>query len=221
MGTEVDIDAGQGLLSLVPPFAIDDQGVTLRGPNPSLAQCGHGLVRLKRLHDGVKYWMGQLMNLTETLFAEEASQVIDQELLTEREAKAYMFVAKSVAPSVYEQAPSWEHALAVAKLKPDDDQESWLTLAAREGWSAQKLRSEIAQAGAEGKTVMCFWLVVACATEAKRDKLADKLESEGHSVKRQEKLKKIPKPKKAKKGPITAKGRKGAPAMNTRRRVPR
>jgi hypothetical protein len=161
------------------------------------------------------------MNLAEGLFAEEASQVIDSDLLDEAEAKAEMFVAKHVAPTTRAHAPSWEHARVVAALKAEKQAE-WLDKARAEGWSARKLQTALAQAGAQGKTVMRFWLVVECGTEAKRDALGDKLEREGYGVKRQEAMRKVPKPKKAKKGPVTAQRRqRGATKMNTRRRVPK
>jgi hypothetical protein len=126
-----------------------------------------------------------------------------------------------VAPTTRAHAPSWEHARAVANLKAEQQVE-WLDKARGEDWSARKLQTEIAKAGAQGKTVMRWWLVVECGTEAKRDGLAKRLEGDGFAVKRQEALKKVPKPKRAKKGPVTAQRRqRGAAKLNTRRRVPK
>lgn len=210
---------GLELVPLGPPFVVDSVALERRGPSPTLEQCGSALDRVKKVYSGVRYWLGDLMNLTETLFQEEASQYIDASYLSEQEVKDYRRVAEKVAPTTRAHAPSWEHARAVCHLLKEEQVE-WLDKARGEDWSARKLSSEVqAAAAVKGKTVMKFWLVVECGTEAKRDTLASRLTSEGFSIKKQEKLVKV---KKAKKGPVTAqKKRKGAPKMNTRKRVPR
>lgn len=217
------VEEGLELVSIGPLFVVDSVAVGQKpGSPPTLDQCGQALRRVVKIKDAVRYWLGDLMNLTEGLFAEEASQVIDQELLTEAEAREYTFVAKAVGPTVRAHAPSYEHAKAVARLKPEDQVE-WLDKArgADEPWSARKLQSEIAQALAEGKTIMRWWLVVECGTEAKRDKLADELGPRGYIVKRQEKLARVKTPKRKKKSVVTAQKRqKGAPKRNRRQRVP-
>jgi hypothetical protein len=152
------------------------------------------------------------------LFTEEASQIIDSDLLDEAEAKAESYVAKHVTATTRAHAPSWEHARAVANLKAEQQVE-WLDKARGEDWSARKLQTEIAKAGAQGKTVMRWWLVVECGTEAKRDALGDKLERDGYGVKRQEAMRKVPKPKKVKKGPVTARAKRAQKPSTKRRRA--
>ncbi len=154
----------------------------------------------------------------ETLFSEEAAQVIDQSYLSEAEVKAYGLVAKCVLPPTRSHAPSWDHAKAVVGVKDPEKQVEWLDRARAEAWSARKLASEIAQAGANGKSVMRWWLVVEAGTEAKRDKLADRLEVEGFTVKRQEKLKKIEKPKREKKAAKVVTARKRSSKRPAKRR---
>jgi hypothetical protein len=158
------------------------------------------------------------MNLTEGLFAEEAAQVIDHELLSEREAKAEMFVASHVRPTTRAHSPSWEHSRVVAGLDTGA-QLQWLDRARAEDWSPRKLATEIGLATADGKTFMRWLLVVDGQTEAKRDKLADRLAGEGFTASKRDALKKVPKPKKAKKQ-VTAK-RRGPAKMSNRRRVPK
>ncbi len=211
---------GLELVVLGSNFVVDSVALERRGPvSPTLQQCGGALLRITKVLSGARYWRGDILNLTEGLFAEEASQVIDQEHLTEAEAKAEMYVAKNVKPTTRAHAQTWDHAKAVAGLK-DEDQVEWLDKSRADDWSARKLSSEIASSKAEpGKTVMRFWLVVECGTEAKRDKLAEELTREGFTIKKQEKLSKVKKPKKAKKGPITAKGK--GQKMNTKRRPPK
>ncbi len=211
------------LVSLGAPFVVDSVALTRRtdtGAPPTLQECGQALARIIRISDAVKYWAGDVLNLAGTLFGEDASQLLDPDLLDEKESREWQRVAEKVDPVTRAHAPSWEHAQVVAKLATPQQLE-WLDKARADDWSARKLASELAQFAAQGKTTMRFWLVVECGTEAKRDRLADRLEGEGFSIKKQEALRKVAKPKKERKGPVTAqRKRKGAPAMNTRKRVP-
>lgn len=199
-------------------LAVNEHALVTLGGSPTFDQWSEAAERLKRIHGAVKFWIGDLLAMGESLFSEEASQVIDRSYLSEQEVKGYTSVARAVAPSVREHAPSWDHCRAVSRL-PAEQQTEWLDRARAEGWSARKLGSEVAQAQADGKTVMRWWLIVEAGTEHKRDTLADRLEGEGFTVKRQEKMAKVP--KRAKKGLVTAKKkRQGLPKMNTRKRVP-
>ncbi len=216
---------GLGLNELVPfqdgSLVVDSVALATRGGSPTFDQWADAADRLKKIHGASKYWIGDLLAMGETMFSEEASQVIDQSYLSEQEIKAFTYVAKAVLPTTRSHAQSWDHAKVVAPLKPDAQVE-WLDRSRGEDWSARKLASEIAQATSDGKTVMRWWLVVECGTEAKRDKLADELGPRGYTVKKQEKMAKVPKAKKAKramKGPVTAqKKHKGAPKRNQRKR---
>ncbi len=220
---------GMELVVLAAPFVVDGVALAKRDAmNATFGQCDDGLQRLKRIYGAARYWLGDLMLLTEGLFAEEASQLIDESFLSEKEVKDFCYVAGKVRPTTRAHAQSWDHAKAVAHL-PDEDQVEWLdraraggsTSGADEPWSARKLATEIGKAEAGGKTVMRWWLVVECGTEAKRDKLADRLEGEGYGVKKSEKLSKVAKPKRKKKAAITAqKKHKGAPKRNRTQRVP-
>jgi hypothetical protein len=210
------------LVVLGNPFVVDSVALTRRndGVALTLGQCAAALGRITHIRAATKYWRGDVLNLAGTLFGEEASQLLDPELLDEKETREEQRVAEKVGPVARAHAPTWEHAQAVAKLA-QPQQIEWLDRARGEDWSARKLSSELASFAAQGKTQMRFWLVVECGTEAKRDKLADQLSAQGFTIKKQEALRKVPKPKKAKKGPVTAQRKhKGAPKMNTRKRVP-
>jgi hypothetical protein len=215
------LDTAQMGLELVPlgqPFIVDAVALERRGGPPTLEQCGTALERVKKVYCGVRYWLGDLLLLTEGLFAEEASQIIDQELLTEADVKAFTFVSKNVAPTTRSHALSWEHAKAVAPLKSAERQVEWLDRARGENWSPRKLATEIEKANATGKTELKFWLVVGpIPTEAKMETLAKKVEADGYGVKRQEKLKKVKTAKKAKKAITARKKRAGGKASQRRR----
>ncbi len=219
MSTENESGAeNNGLIRLGPPFVVDSVGLARRGGPPTMEDCRIALGRICKVKDAVRYWRGDLLNLAGTLFAEDSSQLLDPELLDEKESAEEMRVADKVDPVARAHSPSWQHSQAVAKLAKED-QITWLDKARAEDWSARKLASEMAAAAGGGKTAMRFWLVVECGTEAKRNKLADRLEAEGHSVKRQEALRKVKKAKRKKKGPITAqKKRRGPTPLNQRKR---
>ncbi len=185
-------------------LVVDSVALGMLGGSPSFEQWSTAAERLKKVHGAVKFWIGDLLAMGESLFAEEASQVIDQSYLSEAEVKQYVYVAKGVTPTVRAHAPSWDHCKAVVGLKTEE-QEEWLDKARAEDWPARKLSSEIASAKAGGKTVMRFWLVVECGTEARRDKLAGELTTRGFSIKKQEKLAKVKLAKRKKKEPVTAK----------------
>ena len=206
------------LVPLGPPFSVDRVSLIQSGAAPpSLAQCGTAFHRICKINDWIRYGRGDLMNITEGLFAEEASQVIDHELLTEAEAKAEMFVSSRVSRTTRMHSPSWEHSRSVAALD-QGAQLQWLDRARAEGWTARKLATEISQATSDGKTFMKWFLIVDTPTEAKRDKLAEQLQADGWTVSKKEAVKKVPKAKKRKpKKEITARARK-APEASTRRR---
>ncbi len=215
---------GLELVQLDAPFVVDSVALERRtSVEITIPQCERSLRRLVKISDAVRYWQGDLMNLVDTLFHEEASQVIDHELMEEATAKQLMHVAQTVRPTTRAHAQSWDHARVVAYAKLEDDKQvEWLDRSRADDWSARKLATEIAQEQAgPGKTTMRWWLVVECSTEARRDKLAEELGPRGYTVKKQEKLTKVPKPKKAKKGPVTAKGKPAGRKMNTRRRPPK
>ncbi len=211
------------ILQLGPALAVGTTALEKRHETrlDSVTQLEAPMRRLSTIITFARFYRGDLMLLSEGLFGEEAAQIVDAEHLTEAEAKAEKFVASKVKPTTRTHAQSWDHARVVALLS-DEKQVDWLQRSKGDNWSAGKLATELAKASATGKTVMRWWLVVECRTEALRDKVAAELERRGHRVKRQEKLAKVAKPARAKKGPVTAqKKHKGAPKRNTRRRVPR
>ena len=230
MSTKVERAVGEAheqLVAVGAQFELGEHALTAPGPPPTMAQCGDGLMRLSKVASRIKFWGGDLLALTETLFAEEAAQIIDSELMDEREVKAEIFVATHVAPRVRDLAPAhdpWGYCNAVAGLKPSE-QEEFLLRAGENDWSLSKLRAEVAAAKAGGESKMRFLLIVDVRTEALQEKVGAELEGRGYHVTKRTGLRKEAKPKKAakaKKGPVTAQRKhKGAPKMYTRRRAPK
>jgi hypothetical protein len=186
-----------GLTDLVPlaePFHFTPHGLKVVGPKPTLEQCGQELHRLKLVRGGLDYNIGDLINLTEKLFGEDASQVIDAELLDERVASELRFVTGKVSEEVRKMSPGWEYSKAVAHL-PKPQQEKWLQQALDQDWIASKLKSEIAAAAAGGSTAMRYLVIVDTKTESKQKELAKKLEGDGFTVTVRTGVKKERKPK--------------------------
>lgn len=210
-------------LVLPAPFMLSRHVLSINGRQPSLEECGEALKRLSSISATIKYWRGDLIVLTEGLYTEAASQLIDAELLDEAEASAERFVAHNVPPEMRALAPSWDHARVVANLKPAE-QKKWLQQALDQDWIASKLKHEVLAAANGGETAVRYLLLVDAKTEAKQKELAKDLEARGYtctprtSVRKQRK-KKAPKAKRGKKE-VTAKKRRGAPKMYTRRRPP-
>ncbi len=195
------------LVDLGAALVVDSAGLARRQSVQiaSVTDLDRPMRRIAAVLRAIRFWRGDLMNLAETLFGEEAAQIVDSEHLTEAEARAEKLVAAKVKPTTRAHAQSWDHARAVLALN-DDQQVEWLDKSRAESWTARKLAAEVAQAIAgPGKTSMRFWLVVECGTEARRDKLADELSVKGYTIKKQEKLSKVAKPKRKKKEPVTAK----------------
>ncbi len=195
------------LVALGPELVVDSAALERRQSVPltNVLQLEKPMSRISRVIFAARLWRGDLMNLGETLFGEEAAQIVDSEHLTEAEAQLEKLVAARVKPTTRLHGQSWDHLLAVVKLD-DEKQRDWLDRSRAEGWTPRKLSTEIAAASAEpGKTAMRFWLVIECGTQARMEKLAEKLTADGYTVKRQEKLSKVKVVKRQKKEPVTAK----------------
>ncbi len=213
----------QELIHIGPPFRLTHggYGIELSGGTPAPEAFAKALLYIKVHADRMRYLRGDLINMAEAQLGEEASQVVDPEYIgDERDANADRYVSKGVAPELRMRAKSWEHAKAVAHLKPKE-QEKYLQLSLDEDWIPSKLKNEIATAGSSDKTGLRFLLVVDTKTEAKQKEWAKKLEAEGFSVTLRSSVKKEPKEKKKKgKKEITAKKRRGAAKMYHKRRTP-
>lgn len=203
-------ETGLELIPLGSPFHITERGLVMNHP-PSFEQAQEAAGKLKKVHESILYWIGDIAHMCEGLFHEEASQIIDQAWIDEKTVAACRFVSEKVSPKVRALAPSWEHARAVAAL-PEKQQEKWLQKALDEEWIASKLKSEIQSEAVGGESKMRFLLIVDCGTEAKQDALAKSLEKDGFSTTKRAGVKKEAKPKKKLKGEkkkeITARGKK-------------
>jgi hypothetical protein len=213
---------GMELVPLGPAFSLTEHSLSApMGVDPSIEQCGEAAQRLKTIFGAIAYWMGDLINLTERLHGEQASQVIDAGFLDEKLTADFRFVAQQVGVPLRAIAPSWDHARAVARLKPAQ-QEKWLQKALDEDWIVSKLKSEISAAEAGGSQALRFLVIVDAHTEAKQKALAAELEKQGYPCTLRSGLKREVKEKRARKakGGIRKGGakRRGAPKPYARRK---
>jgi len=177
-----DVDLGRGHVILAPsPFVLDEFGLQADGAQPSLDVCQQLAGQLKRVRGALNYWIGDLVTVTQRAHGEAASQVVDADWLPEKVVAECQFVAEHVGHDQRRIAPSWEHARAVAGLKPAQ-QVTLLQRALDEDWIASKLKSEVQASEAGGKTALRFLLIVEVKTEAQQEKLAADLTTQGHRV---------------------------------------
>lgn len=200
------------LVPLAAPFHFGEHGLTVNGgPKPTLADCADALRKVQRVAGAIRYCRGDLISYIEKVFKEEAAQVIDADLLDDKETRDDRFVAEHVLLPMRQKAPSWDHAKAIAGLPPAK-QEKFLQAALDNDWIASKLKSEVQSDQVGGESKMRFLLIVDCGTEAKQTAVADRLEKEGYGVTKRSGVKKEAKATKAKaakgKKEITARGKK-------------
>lgn len=202
-------------------FVVDSVGLSKHG-QISIAGAERTLGVLLRVHGGSQLWLGDLENIVEATFGEEAPQVIDHETyakhgISESTRKNWAWVAKRVCDANRRIAQSWSHMQAVAALS-ESVQRKFLEESRAEDWSVSTLKKEIASKTENSKSKLHFMLLVDCGTQAKQQKMATSLEEEGYTVTMKEVTKRESKPKKPKKE-ITAKS-KGKGKMSANRRKP-
>lgn len=207
------------LVAVGAQFMLDSVGLSLpRGTKPPILSFEHAFERLGAASESINYYIGDLVNLGESLYGEEAAQMIDDKHLDEKSVRTYAWVCKRVQDTERRVAQSFSHAQVVAALGRED-QRKWLEKSRGEDWSVSKLKFEVQAASADGKSKIRYLLIVDCPSESKQNKVAEELEADGLVVLKKQAIKKVVKPKKEKKGPVTAK-RKGPTKMSATKRVP-
>ncbi len=205
------------LVPVGPSFMLDPYCLMQAQARPlTFEQWARAAETLRKVDSSIRWWIGDMLNIGDSLFGEEASQVIDHEKWSEQTVKNFCWVAKNVAPSNRAIGQSWSHCQVVAALTTSE-QRRWLKESAQQGWTVSKLKTEIMAALAGGKAKLKFWLIVNCENEGKQTKLAERLEVDGFTVLRKSGLKRDKAPKKVKEKGITARKRR-AGKMTTRRR---
>ena len=147
--------------------AISVTGLMLSDPNLPYDQYEALGVLLGKMHEAVRFAIGDFIILGESLYRELAYQAIEAMGLSVDARREYVRVAQQVPRSVRREDLSWSHHRAVAgfnrvtktgeRVAAIGEQKKWLKAAADQGMSHAELREAIREgAPPEGpKTCRC------------------------------------------------------------------
>ena len=143
------------------------------------AEVGQVLAVMDR---GIQFLIGDWIAYGEGAYKELAAQVVDARDWAEETVRNYRWLARQIPPEnrYADKRLTVAHYQAVAPLTPRE-QRTWLRRALGDGddrWSAGRLKAAIRN-GADPEPTG-FYVLVKCATEAKRDALQKQLELDGH-----------------------------------------
>lgn len=136
--------------------AISEIGLHLSRPDLPYDQFEALCHLLGRMHEAVRFAIGDAIILGEQLYKEQAYQAIEQIGLSEKGRLEYVRVSEKVPRSTRRKDLSWSHHRAVASLPPPQQKE-WLKRASDEGLSHHELREALREGGepASPKTCRC------------------------------------------------------------------
>ena len=97
---------------------------------------------LGKLHEAVRFAIGDAIILGEKLYKEQAYQALELLGLSERARQEYVRVSEKVARSTRRKELSWSHHRAVASLSPPE-QKRWLREASEGNLSHHALRDAL------------------------------------------------------------------------------
>jgi hypothetical protein len=133
-------------------------GLHLADPNLPYEQYAALCVMLGKMHEAVRFAIGDAIILGEQLYKERAYQAIEMMNVSENARLEYVRVSSNVPRSTRRKDLSWSHHRAVAALPPAE-QKIWLRRASDEHMSHATLREELRNgadpAPAQRKTCEC------------------------------------------------------------------
>lgn len=122
--------------------AISEVGLHLTRPDLPYEQYEALCVLLGRMHEAVRFAIGDAILLGERLYGENAYQAVEAIGLSEKGRLEYVRVSEKVARSVRRPDLSWSHHRAVAALTPPE-QKKWLREASEKRLSHHELREAL------------------------------------------------------------------------------
>lgn len=142
--TEVAVRKGslELLAELERSGGISEIGLHLTNPDLPYAQFESLCVLLGRMHEAVRFAIGDAIILGQELYGEEAFQALEALNLSEDARQEYVRVSSRVARSRRRAGLSWSHHRAVASLPPPE-QKTWLKKAVDEQLSHHALRDAL------------------------------------------------------------------------------
>jgi hypothetical protein len=134
---------GLALLSdLEAAGAISTIGLHLTDPDLPYEQFMALCVLLGKMHQAVRFAIGDAIILGEQLYGERSYQALESLNLSEKGMMEYVRVSQRVPRSRRRKDLSWSHHRAVAPLEPPQQKE-WLKTAADQGMSHHALRDAL------------------------------------------------------------------------------
>jgi hypothetical protein len=134
----VGLNFGDGVVGTSTALRIPDRKLTVE----EWEELGS---KVLAVDEASKFWIGDWIVKGEWGgYGARFREVVERLELAGVTVRQYAYVAGHVPEPVRRQDLSWRHHLAVAKLKPDPDQERWLAKAAAESWSYRELVDAIA-----------------------------------------------------------------------------
>lgn len=140
---------------------------------------------LQMFEGGLPMWIGDWVNLGESMFGEAAAQAVDATGFQLATIQQYSWVAREVTLPRRRPGLSFGHYREVADLEPDAQTE-WLERAAcgdvagGPRWSVARLRQELNMRNSKQAV---WWLGVRCTSLEEAARLASRLSAEGYTLK--------------------------------------
>ena len=134
--------------------AISEIGLHLSRPDLPFDQYEALCFLLGRMHEAVRFAIGDAIILGEHLYKEQAYQAIEAIGLSEKGRLEYVRVSEKVPRSTRRKDLSWSHHRAVASLKPPEQKE-WLKRASDEGLSHHELREALREGAEPAPSKVC------------------------------------------------------------------
>jgi Ser/Thr protein kinase RdoA (MazF antagonist) len=122
--------------------ALRTTGLYLNDPNLTYDQLEAVGGLLGRMHQSLRFAIGDWVLLMETRFPEKFSQAVEVLGISEEGTREYLRVSEKVPRSIRREKLSWSHHRAVAALEVPEQKE-WLERAETERLSHHQLRDRL------------------------------------------------------------------------------
>lgn len=132
--------------------ALRTTGLYLHDPNLTYPEYEALGVLLGRMHQSLRFAIGDWLLLGEQLFPDTVYQAAEALGISEEGMRDYLRVSEQVPRSIRRERLSWSHHRAVAALETPKAKKEWLMVAERERLSHHQLRDRLRESGAANPT---------------------------------------------------------------------
>lgn len=128
--------------------ALRTTGLYLHDPNLTYTEYEALGVLLGRMHQSLRFAIGDWLLLGEQLFPDTVYQAAEALGISEEGMRDYLRVSERVPRSIRRERLSWSHHRAVAAIQTPKEQKAWLKAAEEERLSHHQLRDRLRESGA-------------------------------------------------------------------------